>query len=152
MFHPIPLSRACFPRRKQMQFLVELGTSGWPGHPQPPAGSDELQDSGQAHPPTTHLTDTGGESVSQSINPRTRAGSPSSVPGWALGIPACPGGGPARRPLQMWKLRDGEGGRGRGGGRQSADFDSPSQPRERCTGLHAGVRDQPPRPTWSTRV
>lgn len=34
-----------------MQFLVELGTSGWPGHPQPPAGSDELQDSGQAHPP-----------------------------------------------------------------------------------------------------
>lgn len=35
--------------------MAELGTSGWPGHPQPPAGSDELQDSGQAHPPPLTL-------------------------------------------------------------------------------------------------
>ena len=117
-----------------MQFLVELGTSGWPGHPQPPAGSDELQDSGQAHPPLLILRIQGVKALVKVL-----------IQGLGQGaLHLCLGG--------LWEFQHGGGGWGGGGARQSADFDSPSQPRERCTGLHAGVRDQPPRPTWSTRV
>ena len=135
-----------------MQFLVELGTSGWPGHPQPPAGSDELQDSGQAHPPLLILRIQGVKALVKVLIQGLGQGALHLCLGGLWEFQHAQEAGQHGALCRCGSSEMGRGGRGRGGGRQSADFDSPSQPRERCTGLHAGVRDQPPRPTWSTRV
>ena len=105
--------------------MVELGTRGWPGHPQPPAGSDELQDSGQAHPRLIILRI---QEVKVLILIRGHGREALHLcMGWADPHSVASGNSsmPRRQASVAAVCRRGHQAQRRGAGGQGADFDSP---------------------------